>query len=118
MGDELIFFYPLWWGSVPALLKGYIDNVFVPGFAYKYHKNDPLWDKLLKGKSARIFSTCDAPNFFVKLIYKNSDFSMMKRAVCWFTGIKVKEAKRIDKLFKYNKEEKQKIINKIIEKIK
>lgn len=116
--DELIFFYPLWWGSVPALLKVYIDNVFVPGFAYKYHKNDPLWDKLLKGKSARIFSTCDAPNFFVKLIYKNSDFSMMKRAVCWFTEIKVKEAKRIDKLFKYNKEEKQKIINKIIEKIK
>lgn len=55
-----------WWDNFPALLKGYIDNVFTPNFTYKYHTNDSLWDKLLKGKTARIFSTCDAPNWFIK----------------------------------------------------
>ncbi|WP_406615117.1 NAD(P)H-dependent oxidoreductase [Mycoplasmopsis hyopharyngis] len=116
--DELIFFYPLWWGNVPALLKGYIDNVFTPNFAYKYHSNDSLWDKLLKGKTARIFSTCDAPSWFIKLIYKNCDFTFFKRAVCWFTGIKVKQTKRISKLFKLNETQRQNTITKIIKKIK
>lgn len=33
--DYLIFIYPLWWGTMPALLKGYIDRVFAYGFAYE-----------------------------------------------------------------------------------
>ncbi|WP_373440055.1 NAD(P)H-dependent oxidoreductase, partial [Metamycoplasma equirhinis] len=102
-------FYPLWWGGIPAILKGYIDNVFQKGFAYKYRQNSSLWDTLLKGKTARIFSTCDAPSFFVSLVYKNADIAMLKRAVCWFTGIKVSKAKRIDKLI-YRSENKRKDI--------
>ncbi|WP_373440901.1 NAD(P)H-dependent oxidoreductase [Metamycoplasma equirhinis] len=116
--DEIIFFYPLWWGGIPAILKGYIDNVFQKGFAYKYRPNSSLWDKLLRGKTARIFSTCDAPSFFVSLVYKNADFAMLKRAVCWFTGIKVSKAKRIDKLIYRSENKRKDIINKITSKIK
>ncbi|WP_330463638.1 NAD(P)H-dependent oxidoreductase [Metamycoplasma gateae] len=116
--DEIVFFYPLWWGSIPALLKGYIDNVFQSGFAFSYRKDGSGWDKLLKNKIVRVFSTCDAPSWFITTIYKNTDFRMIKTAISWFTGMKLKQAKRIDKLYKHNKEEREQIIKKIISKIK
>jgi NAD(P)H dehydrogenase (quinone) len=34
--DHIIFAYPVWWGGMPAILKGYIDRVFSEGFAYEY----------------------------------------------------------------------------------
>ena len=36
--DHIVFIYPIWWGSYPALLKGYLDTVFMSRFAYKYKK--------------------------------------------------------------------------------
>jgi NAD(P)H dehydrogenase (quinone) len=57
--DELVFIHPIWWGSMPAILKNFIDQNFSAGFAYKYTK-DGL-KKLLLGKTARIFLTCDVP---------------------------------------------------------
>ena len=37
--DHLVFIYPTWWGTFPAILKGFIDRVFLPGFAFKYREN-------------------------------------------------------------------------------
>ncbi|WP_346419166.1 NAD(P)H-dependent oxidoreductase, partial [Listeria monocytogenes] len=34
--DHLIFIYPLWWGGMPAIMKGFIDRVFAAGEAYTY----------------------------------------------------------------------------------
>lgn len=53
--DYLIFIYPLWWGTLPALLKGYIDRVFAYGFAYQMDDGDVK--KLLTGKKAILFTT-------------------------------------------------------------
>ncbi|MGF2414615.1 MAG: NAD(P)H-dependent oxidoreductase [Ferruginibacter sp.] len=52
--DHIVWIYPLWWGMMPAVLKGFIDRVFVPGFAFKYYNNSSTWDKLLKGKTTEI----------------------------------------------------------------
>jgi putative NADPH-quinone reductase len=60
--DKWTIIYPIWWGSMPAILKGFFDRTLYSGFAYKYHKNDPFWDKLLKGRSADLITTCDAQN--------------------------------------------------------
>src|SRR5680860_311601 len=48
--EKWVIVYPIWWGNVPALFKGFLDRTLYSGFAYKYHDNDPFWDKLLKGR--------------------------------------------------------------------
>ncbi|SDI57973.1 Flavodoxin-like fold [Paenibacillus naphthalenovorans] len=61
---HLVFVYPTWWGTMPAILKGFIDRVFLPGFAFKYREHSSLWDKLLTGKSAHLIVTMDTPSWY------------------------------------------------------
>ena len=88
--DHLVWVYPLWWGTFPALLKGFLDRVFLPGFAFKYHKNDPFWDKLLKGRTARVIVTMDTPGLFYRIMYSSAGHKIMNRQVLGFSGVKVK----------------------------
>ncbi|MEO7675045.1 MAG: NAD(P)H-dependent oxidoreductase, partial [Pyrinomonadaceae bacterium] len=59
--DHLVWVYPIWWGTMPALLKGFLDRALLPGFAFKYRPNSRWWDKFLTGRSARMIVTMDAP---------------------------------------------------------
>jgi len=60
--EHLVIFYPLWLGAMPALLKGFLEQVLRPGFAIKVEPNG-AWGKLLTGKSARIVVTMGMPAF-------------------------------------------------------
>lgn len=53
--DLLLFVYPVWWGGMPAIVKGYIDRVFSSGFAYKATSGGV--EALLKGKKALVLSS-------------------------------------------------------------
>ncbi|MBD2847583.1 NAD(P)H-dependent oxidoreductase [Paenibacillus sp. IB182496] len=86
--DHLVWVYPIWWGAMPAQLKGFIDRVFLPGFAYKYRTDSVLWDKLLQGKSARLIVTMDTPGWYNRLFYKQAGHIVMKRNILGFCGIK------------------------------
>lgn len=55
--DLLILQFPVWWSSVPAILKGYIDRVFAQGFVVDIAKGRVYADGLLKGKKALIVAT-------------------------------------------------------------
>jgi NAD(P)H dehydrogenase (quinone) len=85
--DHLVFVYPTWWGAMPAILKGFIDRVFLPGFAFKYRENSSLWDKLLTGKSAHLIVTSDTPSWYNRLIYRRAGLLVMKRNILQFCGI-------------------------------
>jgi len=56
--DTLIFIFPIWWSSMPAMLKGYIDRVFSLKFAYDISADGVVG--LLKGKKVFIVSTTGA----------------------------------------------------------
>lgn len=56
--DTLIFIFPIWWSSMPAMLKGYIDRVFSLKFAYDITADGIIG--LLKGKKAFIVNTTGA----------------------------------------------------------
>lgn len=86
--DHLVFVYPNWWATYPALLKGFIDRVFLPGFAFKYREKGMLWDKLLTGKSAHVFVTMDTPKFFYKLFMHQPGHNSFKKGILNFCGIK------------------------------
>jgi len=84
--SHIVFIYPTWWGSLPAVTKGFFDRVFLPGFAFKYHKGNPLPEKLLKGRSLRVISTMDTPKFWFNLIYGRAEYKMLKQLVFAFVG--------------------------------
>jgi len=86
--DHIVLVYPTWWATYPALLKGFIDRVFLPGFAFKYRENSPLWDKLLVGKTARLIVTMDSPKWYYSLFMKNAGHRSMKKGTLEFCGIK------------------------------
>lgn len=86
--EHWVLFYPIWWGSVPALLKGFFDRALTPGYAFHYHDHDPMWDGLLKGRSGHIFTTSDAPNLWTRIAYRSSDLGTVKTATLGFCGIK------------------------------
>jgi NAD(P)H dehydrogenase (quinone) len=86
--DHLVFVFPTWWGTMPALLKGFFDRTFLPGYAFKYRENSSLWDKLLTGKTARIIVTMDAPRWYSWFIYSDAGIKAVKKATLEFCGIK------------------------------
>ncbi|MBS1798061.1 MAG: NAD(P)H-dependent oxidoreductase [Acidobacteria bacterium] len=86
--EHLVFVYPTWWATMPALLKGFLDRVLLPGFAFKYRENSPFWDKYLTGRSARVITTMDAPAWYNFLVYGNANQKSMKRGVLQFCGVK------------------------------
>ncbi|HAL64690.1 MAG: NAD(P)H dehydrogenase (quinone) [Bacteroidetes bacterium 38_7] len=86
--DHLVFVYPTWWGTYPALFKGFIDRIFLPGFSFKYHENSLRWDKLLTEKSARLIVTMDSPKWYYSIIYKSPGHNSIKRALLEFCGIR------------------------------
>lgn len=86
--DHLVFFYPNWWGTYPAMLKGFIDRTFLPGFAFKYRKGNPLPEQLLKGKSARLVVTMDSPIWYYYLIQRAPGHNSMKNSILKFCGVK------------------------------
>ncbi len=85
--DEFIFIYPTWWNNVPAILKGFIDRIFVSGYAFKYVNKIPKG--LLSGK-ALVITTTGGPAFFEKLIAKNRSLKVLTKDTLNFCGIKTK----------------------------
>lgn len=115
--DRWVIIYPMWWGALPALLKGFMDRTLYSGFAYKYHQYDPFWDKLLKGRSAELISTCDAPRWWVWWQYHNSDLRSLKVATLKFCGISPVRCTRITRVRYLSEVQKQAAIQKICRRI-
>lgn len=86
--DHLVWIYPIWWGSMPAMLKGFIDRTFLPGFAFKKKEGSVWWDKYLTGKTARIITTLDQPAWYYRWVYGRPSYYAMKKLTMEFVGVK------------------------------
>lgn len=86
--DHLVFVYPIWWGTIPALLKAFIERVFLPGFAVNFRENSPWWDKLLTGRSARLIVTLNTPSFYYRWVFGRPGHNTMKKTILQFCGVK------------------------------
>lgn len=62
--ETLVCVYPVWWGGFPAMLKGWLERVFVSGLAYSFEglpKTKVFPTGLMRGRAAHFFYTLDSP---------------------------------------------------------
>jgi len=87
--DHLVIIHPLWLGSMPALLKGFLEQVFRPGFAFaRPEQPGRPGKKLLKGKSARVIVTMGMPGFAYRWFYGAHAVKSLERNILAFTGFR------------------------------
>ena len=86
--DHIVILYPLWLGSMPALLKAYLEQVLRPGFAFAYGRKNGLPRKLMTGKSAHIVVTMGMPSLFYRLYYRSHSVRSLTRNILGFVGFK------------------------------
>ncbi len=108
--DELVFVCPMWWMNVPSVMKNFFDINFSSGFAFKYSQNGRLIG-LLKGKTARIFMTCDGPAFYYFLI--GSPFKKIFKKTLSFCGIKIKSFTLFDVMRKKTDQDRERMLARV-----
>ena len=85
--EHLVLVYPTWWGTFPALMKGFLDRVLTPGFAFRHVSHD-RWDKLLSGRTADLITTMDTPPLIYRFIYRAPGQQALVRATLGYCGIR------------------------------
>ncbi|MDB4972137.1 MAG: dehydrogenase, quinone family [Myxococcaceae bacterium] len=83
---HVAWFFPTWWAGPPALLKGFVDRTFLPGFAYRYEAGRALQHKLLRGRSTRLVTTMDAPWWYYALFQRRALHRSFVHATLGFVG--------------------------------
>jgi putative NADPH-quinone reductase len=85
--DHLVLFFPLWLGTMPALLKGFLEQVLRPGFALIY-EGHRFPQKGLTGKSARVVVTMGMPAFWYRWFFRAQGVRGLERSILGFCGVK------------------------------
>jgi putative NADPH-quinone reductase len=86
--DHLVILYPLWLGSMPALLKAFLEHVFRPEAAIAKSEDGKSWKKLLTGKSARIVVTMGMPAFVYRWYFRAHSLKSLERNILQFSGVR------------------------------
>ena len=85
--EHIALFFPLWLGDMPAVLKGFFEQVLRPGFAFAEPVKGRLPRKLLAGRSARIVVTMGMPALFYRVYYRAHSVASLRRNILQFCGI-------------------------------
>lgn len=89
--QHLVIVYPMWQFGVPALLKGFCERAFTPGFAYATDAKNPLDAALLKGRSLRLIQTMGMPEALYALVFRAHGGKAFKSlfAFCGFSPVRL-----------------------------
>ncbi len=111
--DILIMPFPIWWGTMPAILKGFIDKVFLPGFTYTHGENGQLIG-LMPDKKAVLITTMETPERVFNNYYGNPIESALIKDTLQTCGIEVEKHFVIDNILSGGKENAEKRMNEIV----
>lgn len=85
--EHLVIIYPLWLGTMPAVVKNFFEQVARPGFALEWGEGSKIGKKLLSGRSARIVITMGMPVFAYRWWYRAHSLKTLERNILGFIGI-------------------------------
>jgi putative NADPH-quinone reductase len=85
--QHLVIFFPLWLGGMPALLKGFLEQVARPGFAFSGEGANPFAHKALGGRSARVVVTMGMPALVYRWYFRAHSVKALERNILGFVGV-------------------------------
>ena len=85
--EHLVVFFPLWMGDMPALLKGFLEQVLRPGFALKDQDGSAFGQKALEGRSARVVVTMGMPALVYRWYFRAHSVKALERNILGMVGI-------------------------------
>jgi putative NADPH-quinone reductase len=85
--QHIVLFFPLWLGDMPAVLKGFLEQVARPGFAFTTEGNNPFGRKGLTGRSARVVVTMGMPAMVYRWYFRAHSVKSLERNILGFVGI-------------------------------
>ena len=85
--QHLVLCFPLWLGDMPALFKGFLEQVARPGFAFKKDATNPFGAKGLTGRSARVVVTMGMPAAVYRWYFRAHSLKSLERNILGFVGI-------------------------------
>lgn len=86
--EELIFIFPIWWFSVPAVLKGFLDKVLLKNFAYTEDKRGIMTGLLTQIKSVKVITTAQSPKWYIKFFKGDGIHKTFIKATLKSVGMK------------------------------
>jgi len=86
--DHIVWFFPLWWAGLPALMKGFIDRTFLPGITYDFIEGKSAPIGLLKEKTSRVIITTDTPKWYDFIVMKRPVLKQFKKGTLEYCGIR------------------------------
>lgn len=92
--DHLVWIHPVWWSGLPAMAKGFIDRLFLPGLTYEAIPNSYRMKGLLIDKTAEIIATLDQPAWYYRWVSKAPSEHQLKQSL-QLCGVKVRLVKYI-----------------------
>lgn len=85
--EHLFIIYPLWLGTMPAMLKGFLEQAFRPGLAGTSAEDYTPWKRPLSGRSARIVVTMGMPGFVYRWYFGAHGLKSLEQNILAFVGI-------------------------------
>ena len=79
--EHLVLLFPLWLGDMPALVKGFLEQVARPGFAFKAEGSNPFAHKGLAGRSARVVVTMGMPALLYRWYFRAHSVKSLERNI-------------------------------------
>ncbi len=87
--EHFVIIYPTWWSTMPALLKGMFDRMWLPKFAFQFTHRGMWWSGLLKGRTATVFVSSDTRPIFARFLF-GDNVNEIRDGILGFAGIRAK----------------------------
>lgn len=88
--QHMVLTTPMWWGGLPAKLKGLFDRAFLPGRTFNTRETNWMGmpKPMLSGRTGRVIMTSDTPGWFMRWVYRNAMLRQVRDQILGFVGIR------------------------------